>query len=463
MMRAMLPPRLLGLLVGVLAGALLALTPLPAQAAASELTLTLPKGYAGERVDVGVRLVDEAPVAGATVAVWRRVHGGWRRIGSVVTDADGRGSISVLRLRSAADNVFLARYAGDGTHAAADTGPRTLPLAKRTSVVTLSGPRRVVDERAATLRVEWLTAQGEAVAGAVRVLRRAPGGQWRQETTLRTNGDGRARLVVRPRVDSVWRVVAQGRDWVTGDLSGDLAIDNVPPGDPVRMPKGAPRPRVKLPRQARAVGSGPNAVVQRIPNAVWRSMAGRSWHAGCPVGRAGLRLVRVNYWGYDGYRYRGEVVAATGAADNMAGALAAMYRGGFPIRAMYRVDRFGWSKKLKGANDYRSMAAGNTSAFNCRDVVNRPGVRSPHSYGRSLDVNTWENPYRSATGLVPNSWWQSRSHPRIAWRSGSHGVVRIMRNHGFHWTYGLGDTQHFDVGGGARKMLPPACRDTVCH
>jgi hypothetical protein len=193
-------------------------------------------------------------------------------------------------------------------------------------------------------------------------------------------------------------------------------------------------------------------------------MTGRSWHAGCPVGRSGLRLVRVNYWGYDGYRYRGEVVAATGAADNMAGALAAMYRGGFPIRAMYRVDRFGYSPKLRGGNDYRSMAAGNTSAFNCRDVVNRPGVRSPHSYGRSLDVNTWENPYRSATGLVPNSWWQSRSHPKVAWRSGSHPVVQIMRRNGLRWTYGLGDTQHFDAVTGAGKVLfPPGCRRVVCE
>ena len=83
------------------------------------------------------------------------------------------------------------------------------------------------------------------------------------------------------------------------------------------------------------------------------------------------------------------------------------------------------------------MAAGNTSAFNCRDVTGRPGVRSPHSYGRSLDLNTWENPYRSARGLVPNAWWQSRSHPRIAWRSRTHPVVRIMARHGLRWTYGL--------------------------
>jgi hypothetical protein len=123
------------------------------------------------------------------------------------------------------------------------------------------------------------------------------------------------------------------------------------------------------------------------------------------------------------------------------------------------VDRFGYSSRLRGGDDYASMAAGNTSVFNCRDVVNRPGIRSPHSYGRAIDVNTWENPYRSARGIVPNPWWQSRSHPRVAWRSASHRVVAIMGRHGLRWTYGLGDTQHFDAraGNGRYAVIPPEC------
>ena len=133
-----------------------------------------------------------------------------------------------------------------------------------------------------------------------------------------------------------------------------------------------------------------------------------------------------------------------------------MYNGRYPIRRMYRVDRFGWSKKLHGADDYKSMRADNTSAFNCRSVVNRPGVCSPHARGRAVDINTWENPYRSATGLVPNSWWASRSHPQIAWRSSSHPVVRIWRSHGFRWTYGTGDSQHVDGRQRHRRQLPAA-------
>ena len=103
------------------------------------------------------------------------------------------------------------------------------------------------------------------------------------------------------------------------------------------------------------------------------------------------------------------------------------------------------------------MAAGNSSAFNCRGVVGNPGARSPHSYGTALDVNTWENPYRSAQGTVPNRWWQGHSHPRVAWRTRDHVVVELMARHGLRWTYGLGDTQHFDVSSYARARL--AMRD----
>jgi hypothetical protein len=195
-------------------------------------------------------------------------------------------------------------------------------------------------------------------------------------------------------------------------------------------------------------------------------MTGRSWHRGCPVGRGQLRLLRINYWAYDGYRRRGEVVAHADAVGNMRGALVAMYERELPIRSMYRVDRFGWSRRLRGADDYRSMAAGNTSAFNCRSVVGRPGVRSPHSYGRALDVNPWENPYRSSHGWVPNSWWVGRSHPRVAWRSRSHAVVRVMAAHGMRWTYGTADAHHFDARAGSGRIIVArgrGCATEVCH
>jgi hypothetical protein len=440
----------------------LASAPATAQAATS-LTLTASRGHADSPTKLRVTLDDGGTPFVGTVVLDRRVGGVWSPVATVTTDGEGNAAAQATLAKRAADNVFRARFAGDGTHGAASSGPQKARLIRRESVVVIGGPTSVVDGRRTVVRVRWRTESGLPVSGKVSVFQRLGDRRWHRVRTVRTDAEGKAALRVRPRVDSRWRATVRKRDWVTGDRSRVHRIDNLPPGERVRLPRAAPSPRVGVPPQQRATGDGAHAVVTRIPAGVWRQMTGRSWHRGCPVGRAGLRLVRVNYWGYDGYRYRGEVVAAASAAPKMAGALAEMYAKRFPIRSMYRVDRFGWSAKLHGANDYKSMAAGNTSAFNCRQVVNRPGVRSPHSYGRSLDLNTWENPYRSPTGLVPNSWWQRHSHPLVAWRSRAHPVVRIMARHGLRWTYGMGDTQHFDATGDhGRVMVYPGCEDVVC-
>ena len=55
-----------------------------------------------------------------------------------------------------------------------------------------------------------------------------------------------------------------------------------------------------------------------------------------------------------------------------------------------------------GGSDDRSMAADNTSAFNCRYAV-APGPKrwSVHAYGEAIDVNTVENPYLEGGRVLP--------------------------------------------------------------
>jgi 5-hydroxyisourate hydrolase-like protein (transthyretin family) len=423
-----------------------------ARAATATLSLAADPAYADTETTLRIDLVDEggAGVAGATVDLARRTAGAWASVGTVTTDGAGHATQVVTLSRTDDDNVFRGIYAGDETHDPA-TAQTSVTLKRRASRVVVSGPGQVVDGRSVPVKVRWTSADGRPVAGRVKLSRSLGDGPWRTIRTLRTGDDGRGEVRTVPRQDSRWRATAVQQSWVEGDRSAVHRIDNLPPGEPVKLSKAAPGPRKKLPHQGHAVGAGPNVVITAIPDGIWAQMTGRTWHSGCPVGRDRLRLVRVNYWDYQGYRRRGEIVAASSAAGPMGAAIAEMYQRKLPIRAMYRVDRFGWGKRSHGGNDYASMAAGNTSAFNCRDVTGRPGVRSPHSYGRSLDVNTWENPYRSAQGTVPNRWWQPRSHPRVAWRSRSHPVVQVMARHGLRWTYGLGDTQHFDYVGGSGR------------
>lgn len=453
--------RVLGFVVLVLAAAGGAVLPVgQSQAAApTSLILATEPTHAGNEATLAITVASQGdPVPSAPVTLERRLDGEWTAIGTVTTDAKGRATQPVLVRKEPGNNLVRARYAGDATHDPQTTRYR-LPIRKRNGKVTIDAPRELIDERSARIGVRWTTGEGEPVAdGVVRLEKRITRGEWRLVEKLHTNTEGRAATRVSPREDSHWRARSVGLPWVERDTSRTHFLDNLPPGVPVSLPAAAPSLRRHMKPQAHARGRGPNPEITRIPTKVWNHMTGITWHRGCPVGRAGLRLLRINYWDYKGYRRRGELVAAAGVIDQMSGALAAMYREKLPLRSMYRVDHFGWSARVRGGDDYASMNAGNTSAFNCRDVVGRPGVRSPHSYGRSLDVNTWENPYRSARGIVPNTWWQYHSHPRVAWRSRSHAVVRIMNNHGLRWTYGLGDTQHFDaVPPGGRLITVPGC------
>jgi len=456
-------PSFLLVCVAAVVATLLSLAPPATAAEPTSLALTATGGTAGAPSTVTAQLLraDGSGVAGAPVLLERSYAGTWVALATVTTDASGRAVASAPLARTSADNTFRASYAGDATYAPAASAVATAPLTPVGSRLRLRAPRTVVDERSVTLRVRWTTQDGAPVSGEVRFEQRV-GQRWQTAQVATTDATGRARAEVEPRTDSRWRVRAEALEWVGGTTSRVRHIDNLPPGEPVRLPAGAPRPRISLPDQPRAVGEGPGAVVTPIPDDVWDEMTGVSWHPGCPVGREGLRLLRINYWDYDGYRRRGELVAATGAVERMRGALSDMYRARLPIRSMWRVDRFGWSGRVRGGDDYASMAAGNTSAFNCRDVVGRPGVRSPHAWGGSLDVNTWENPFRSARGIVPNAWWQPRSHPRVAWRSRSHPVVRTMTRHGLRWAYGLSDTQHFETSYRPERAAYPRCAVLAC-
>ena len=56
----------------------------------------------------------------------------------------------------------------------------------------------------------------------------------------------------------------------------------------------------------------------------------------------------------------------------MLAAMRSVYRERYPIRQMRLVDAY-------GGDDHRSMAAHNTSAFNCRFVAGSGGVWSEHA------------------------------------------------------------------------------------
>jgi len=217
------------------------------------------------------------------------------------------------------------------------------------------------------------------------------------------------------------------------------------------VPRAGAEPAVRFPVNAPAVGAGANATVSAVPDAEWAAMVGFSWTPGCPVGRASLRMVRVNFWGFDGKRSRGAVVVNAAIATQTAAAFTRLYDLGFRIRQMRPMDA-SWGKNPKGpgADDYAAMRADNTSAFNCRYVggAEATKVYSRHAYGYAIDVNDFENPYVADTGTVyPDTYWLHRRSPGAGvFSSSSSSAVRAFTAQGFRWggLWSAPDYQHFE-------------------
>ena len=186
------------------------LSPPASAAAETSLSITASKGYAGTPTHLRVALADGGTPFVGTVIVQRRVDGAWTTIATPTTDAQGLATVDAPLAEQSKDNVFRARYAGDGTHGSASTGPEQARLLRRNSVVRVGGPKQVVDGRRTVVRVQWHTRSGRPWCPARCACTSGwatGGGSGPAPST--PNAQGRATLRVRPRVDSRWRVTVQ--------------------------------------------------------------------------------------------------------------------------------------------------------------------------------------------------------------------------------------------------------------
>ncbi len=118
-----------------------------------------------------------------------------------------------------------------------------------------------------------------------------------------------------------------------------------------------------------------------------------SHRPGCPVAAADLRLLTLTYYGFDRIAHTGELVVHRTAATDITRAFGALYAARFPIQRMLLVDAY-------RGDDNASMAANNTSAYNCRTVAGSTSW-SEHAYGLAIDVNPVHNPYVQGTTVSP--------------------------------------------------------------
>ena len=167
-------------------------------------------------------------------------------------------------------------------------------------------------------------------------------------------------------------------------------------------------------------------------------MKGVSWHEGCPVPVAELRMLTLPYWDFEGHERSGQMVVNAGVAGDVEAIFRELHAKRFPIERMRPVEEY-------GGNDDRSMEANNTSAFNCRDVTGQLGKFSNHSWGRAIDLNPLTNPYVKGTKVLPPA---GRAHvDRTREYTGGIAadgiVVALFKKRGWAWGGDWTDRQDY--------------------
>lgn len=195
-----------------------------------------------------------------------------------------------------------------------------------------------------------------------------------------------------------------------------------------------------------AQAAGYTSTITPIPKDMRKAMTGVSWHKGCPTSLGELRLITATHRTPDGGSATGQLIMHRDVAATIDMVLKRLWQINYPIERMEPVDRY-------GGDDWESIEANNTSAFNCRAATGSSNW-SNHAYGKAIDINPIQNPWiengkvfhKASRQYIDRS---KRRNPMMILPNDK--VVRIFAAQGWgwggNWTGGTLDLQHFSPNG----------------
>jgi poly-gamma-glutamate synthesis protein (capsule biosynthesis protein) len=177
-----------------------------------------------------------------------------------------------------------------------------------------------------------------------------------------------------------------------------------------------------------------------------KMIKGNAYKEGCPVGLKDLRYLRIRHMDFSGNTVMGEMVVHHDVSEEVVEIFDALYGIGYPVKKMKLVSAY-------HGNDWQSIEAGNTSAFNCRNATGSKKW-SKHSYGKAIDLNPIENPYISRSGRishVASLKYAKRKHHNDSAADKAMLVkedkaIKIFKKYGWRWGGDwtrVKDYQHF--------------------
>ena len=192
--------------------------------------------------------------------------------------------------------------------------------------------------------------------------------------------------------------------------------------------------------------------VSPLPSPLAAEMRGTTWKPGCPVPLSELRMLRFNYWGFDGRVKRGPMVVHTSVAPDVLWVFGQLFEAQFPLKRVGLTREFKEARLETDPDTRRSV----TASFNCRPVITPAGAGdtfSQHSFGLAIDVNPLQNPYVREDGWVRNRFarpYVDRSRNLLGMIEEGDVVVRSFAAVGWAWGgnwSGGKDYMHFSLAG----------------
>lgn len=169
-----------------------------------------------------------------------------------------------------------------------------------------------------------------------------------------------------------------------------------------------------------------------------------SWRSGCPVEVGDLRILTLNYWGFDGSIRVGQLMVHNDVAQDVVNVFNKLFDVRYPVHRVNLVEEY-------DASDLKSMQADNTSAFNCR-IVPGSSTWSQHAYGRAIDLNPFENPEVRNGNIDPPqaARYVDRTLSDRGMIKPNDAAVKAFESIGWSWGGDWGspkDYQHFSLSG----------------
>ena len=132
--------------------------------------------------------------------------------------------------------------------------------------------------------------------------------------------------------------------------------------------------------------------INLIDKSYANKMIGVTYHKNCPVSLDELRVVNIKYLGFDNKTHFGDVIVHKDVAFEVSKIFNELYEISYPINQITPIEKY-------NGDDFASIEADNTSAFNCR-LAEGSTKYSKHSYGKAIDLNPLENPYIYSNGTT---------------------------------------------------------------